>query len=166
MQRKLSTSLAIQNVCTGLISESEKAVVFLNRSSWVCVFVWECNVVRSFSPVLYQCVGLCVGVVALFQVSSGVQQRFLRAAEFSGLGQVARLALWQCGGSSWLPLLYCLSAGGAGGGGEGGRGGLRGRGGQQGRPLGYSALLRVHTSLSCGFPTRRGRSPIQQEVHS
>lgn len=163
MQRKRSTSLAIQNVCTGLVSEWEKALVFFSGSSSVCVFV--CIVVRRYSPVLYQCVGLSVGVVALFQVSSGVQQRLLRAAEFSGLGQVARLALWQCGGSSWLPLLYCLSAGGAGGR-EGRRGGLGGRGGQQGRPLGYSALLRVHTSLSCCFPTRRGRSPIQQEVHA
>lgn len=42
-------------------------------------------------PVLYQGVGLGVGVVALFQVSSGVQQRLLGGAEFGSLclGQVS-----------------------------------------------------------------------------
>ena len=44
---------------------------------------------------LYQGVGLGVGVAALLQVSSRVQQGLLGGAELGGLGQVAGLPVWE-----------------------------------------------------------------------
>lgn len=103
-------------------------------------------------PVLYQGVGLCVRVVALFEVSSGVEQGLLGAAEFGGLGlgQVSRLALGQCGGCPWLPLLH-LAAGGPRG---HGRGVAGGGGHRERRPLQRAALLWFQAGLARGLAAR------------
>ena len=116
-------------------------------------------------PVLYQSVRLGIGVVALFQVSSGVQQWLLGSAELGslclgkvswggdvrpdlapGLSPLPDIPVGEGGGSSWLPLLHLPGRGHFHGGGFHGRWPLQGA-----APLGLQAGL-AHCSSCSSCP--------------
>lgn len=133
------------------------------------VSLWPCRpcslappLLRGRVPVLYQRVRLGVRVVALFQVSSGVQQRLLGSAELgslcldqvsstrgggrgfgphlaAGLTPLPDIPVGQRGGRAGLPLLHL----------PGGRN-LHGRGLQGRRPLQGAAPLGLQAGLAHG----------------
>lgn len=80
--------------------------------TWVLSPVLQWVLALPSAPLLlYQCVGLCVGVAALFEMSSWVQKRLLGGAELGGLGQLRALSVWERGRRARLPLGYWVPAG-------------------------------------------------------
>lgn len=116
---------------------------------------------------LYQRIGLCVGVAALFKMSSRVQQGLLGGAELGGLGQLRALSVGERGCRTRLPLGYWVPAG---------LRGLCGCWGCHARwPLQWATFLGLKTSLThgCSLPTScppgcawARHASVQQEVHA